>query len=61
MDTLKQKVNTAEEFEAAASSAKKNYAKPALKTLGKLSTLTLGGSAGIADSGMPTGPEQPPT
>ena len=37
----------------------KPYSTPDLKLLGKLSTVTLGGSPGVGDSGNP-GTQQPP-
>lgn len=39
--------------------ASKSYTTPKLKILGKLSTVTLGGSVGIGDSGSPDVPEKP--
>ena len=39
---------------------RKTYVTPSLKSLGELSIVTLGGSVGIGDSGMPTGPQKPP-
>jgi len=38
---------------------KKDYASPSLRSLGRLSTVTLGGSPGIGDSGL-SNTYQPP-
>lgn len=48
-----------DEFEGKTHECSKPYNAPVLKPLGKLSTVTLGGSPGIGDSGNPGG-EQPP-
>ena len=38
---------------------KRDYAAPSLKSLGRLSTVTLGGTSGIGDSGNAANPFDP--
>lgn len=48
------------EYEENTQQKKKRYAPPSLNSLGKLSSVTLGGSPGFGDSGPPGFPQKLP-
>ena len=62
METSEKNVNGFDEKaiqQGTAKPNKKHYAAPSLKSLGRLNTVTLGGSPGIGDSGSETNPYDP--
>jgi len=61
MEMKAKKINFIEEsaqLQSTVQQRKKVYVSPQMRSLGKLSTVTLGGSPGVADSGF-GGPEEP--